>query len=446
VTFRPYLAAALAVVFLGAAARPEPLLVYSAPAGDRPAGADAVLPTDSVLPDGRLGAPAGKSVFVGTNPLGFALSPDGRFAIVSNDDQRTGGLSIPNSEPPLAIGYSLTVVDTQTMNVVDVFRDPSVTFFMGVAAVRDPNDPSATLVFASDGALGAVRVFDLDALGHLALEPQPIALPRDGSAHAFPASIAASPDGRTLYVVDNVGDTVSAIDVASRRIVQTMPVGYAPLYAAAGGGRVIVSNGGLAAYTAQTPAAQLPAFGAPAFDPERSSSLTISAVEPGGGFAADPDTVRMDPAPDGTTDIGGADPGAIVLAPDEKTAYVALSNVDRIAVVSLAGEPEVVRGLDLRLFPEAPYAERGSAGRSRQAALRRACRPQRRRRPGRARAEEIPLRTHSDRMVSGRFENRTQRALSLRPQRQGRRRFRHAAADRSQASGSREVDARRAAL
>ena len=34
------------------------------------------------------------------------------------------------------------------------------------------------------------------------------------------------------------------------------------------------------------------------------------------------------------------------------------ANVDRVAVVSLSGQPRVVRGLDLRLFPGAPYGAR----------------------------------------------------------------------------------------
>jgi len=352
----------LAVVLLGAAPRTAPLIVYSAPAADRPAGADAIHPTDGVLPDGRLIAPAGKSVFVGTNPLGFALSPDGRFAIVSNDDQRTGGLSIPSSEAPLAIGYSLSVVDTATMNVINVFHDPSVTFFMGIAAVPNPRDPSTSLVFASDGANGMVRVFDLDGNGLLTMEPQSIVIPGRNNGKSFPAGIAASPDGRAVYVVDNLGGTLTAIDVASRRIARTVAVGDFPLVAAADAGRVLVSNGGLGAYGQLERPAHGPPFGAPPFDADRSSSLSVFTLNPDrGDFAVDPAVAHLDPAPDGTNTIGGAAPGSIVLSPDGRLAYVALSNVDRVAVVDLEGTPTVVRGLDLRLFPDAPFGAQPSA-------------------------------------------------------------------------------------
>jgi hypothetical protein len=69
----------------------------------------------------------------------------------------------------------------------------------------------------------------------------------------------------------------------------------------------------------------------------------------------------MDPAPDGMQVIGGAAPGATVLSKDGRLAYVALSNVDRVAVVSLSGAPRVMRGLDLRLYPGAPYGAEPSA-------------------------------------------------------------------------------------
>src|SRR5579862_4683251 len=173
----------MAAVLLGAAHEPAPLIVYSAPAGDRPAGADNVHPTDAILPNGRIAAPSGASVFVGTTPLGMALSPDGRYVVVTNGDDRTGGLPIPSIEPPPAIGYSLAVVDAQTMGLVSVYRGAG-TFFMGGAA---PSDPGQTLVLASDGGAGVVRVFRLESGGQLTPEGQTIALPSNGLGHAFPA-------------------------------------------------------------------------------------------------------------------------------------------------------------------------------------------------------------------------------------------------------------------
>jgi YVTN family beta-propeller protein len=348
----------MAAVFLGAVHRPAPLIVYHAPAGVRPAGADALRPTDAILPNGRIAAPAGLSLFVGTNPLGMALTPDGRYAIVSNDDDRTAGLNVPAGLPAPAIGYSLAVVDTATMKIASVYRDGSP-FFMGVAAVADPRDPGRTIVLASDPADGSVRVFDLDAQGTLTPEPRAIVLPPNAFGRAFPAGIAVPPKGRTAYVADNLGDTVSAIDLASRSVGQTFAVGDFPFAVAARDGRVVASASGLSSYHALAAPERNPRFAAPAFDAAASSTLTVGDLG-ADGHAADPVTVPMDPQPDGTDLIGGAMPGAIVLSRHARVAYVALSNVDRVAVVELDGRPHVARGLDLRLFPGAPFGAQPS--------------------------------------------------------------------------------------
>ena len=42
----------------------------------------------AVLPSGRLVTPAGTSVVTGMERCGVALTPDGRYAIATNDDER----------------------------------------------------------------------------------------------------------------------------------------------------------------------------------------------------------------------------------------------------------------------------------------------------------------------------------------------------------------------
>ncbi len=335
--------------------------MYSAPAGDRPAGADTVTPTTAILPNGRIASPAGQSVLVGTNPLAVALSPDGRFAIVSNDDARTGRLTIPNAAVPPSIGYSLAVVDTRAMTLASVYRDASPGFFMGVAAARDPDDPARTIVLASDAGQGSVRVFDLDASGQLLPEAGSITLPAAAGRRAFPAGIALADDARFAYVANNLGNAVTEIDLAKRAVARSVEVGDFPLHVAAAGGRVLVSSGGLSTYTALERPAAAPHFVVPSFDPNKSSTVTVFDLLTGADSPASPVTVPMDGAPDGSQIVGGASPGAIAVRRDGRLAYVALANVDRVAVISLTGGPRVVRGLDLRLFPNAPYGAQPSA-------------------------------------------------------------------------------------
>jgi DNA-binding beta-propeller fold protein YncE len=260
----------------------------------------------------------------------------------------------------LVPGSSLAVVDTRSMRLAGVYHDPGAAFFMGIAAASDPNDPLKTLVLASDGVAGAVRVFDLDGSGQLTPEAQAIPLPAAANRHAFPAGIAIAPNGRTAYVADNLGDAVTAIDLSSRTVRGSMPVGDFPFYVTAGNRTVLASGSGLSAYATVEPPASDPQFSAPAFDPAKSSALTVFGLSESGAIG-DPATVPMDPAPDGTQIVGGAAPGATVLSRNGQLAYVALSNVDRIAVVALAGAPRVMWGLDLRLYPGAPFGAEPSA-------------------------------------------------------------------------------------
>lgn len=366
---RLIVAAASAAVFLGAAPRHVPLTVYSAPSGTRPAAPSAQRPTDAVLPDGRIAAPVGETIFIGMNPQGVALSPDGRFAVVSNDDANAR-MSPPSGAVGVLAGYSLAVVDTATMRITDAYHDPGTTFFAGVAVVSDPRNPAQTLVLASDGAHDVVRVFDLSYDGKLVAEARPIALPLAsspgyaGDRRALPASIAVSPDGRIAYVVENLGEIVTAIDIGARSALHGTPVGLSPFGIAISGNHAYVANAGLMSYQVLSPQARAPRFAAPNVDPLRASSLAIVPLGSGGDIDPDPSAVsflRMDPIPDGTVNVGGIIPDAVVARPDASYAYVALSNVDRIAILSLRGTPRVIGGLDLRLFPDAPYGTQPSA-------------------------------------------------------------------------------------
>src|SRR5262249_57635829 len=70
-----------------------------------------------VLPNGRFAKPAGTVIQVGMNPLGAVLTPDGRFLITSNDDEREGGLASYQSSINRG-GDTLSVIDTKSMSVV----------------------------------------------------------------------------------------------------------------------------------------------------------------------------------------------------------------------------------------------------------------------------------------------------------------------------------------
>ncbi len=340
---------------------------YSAPAGARPDGRlSSEDPFHAIVPSGRIVSPAGKSTVVGANALGLALSPDGRYAIVSNDDERTSNIR-SSLDGSIAGGMSLAVVDLETMHTVSQYRVPGVAFFVGVAAVRDPVNPDQTLVFASDGPHGAVRVLQLTADGRLVPDRVPtIAIPGPLDANfadfhrSFPSTLVATEDGRFVYVVNNVANSVVTLDVRARALTGTaVPVGYFPLAAALAGERLLVANEGLMRYGRLGGPAPAPQFGAVAPDLARASSLSLVNFSAPALFQAA--SVPMDQTPDGIRNVGSAHPSAIAATADGAYAFVAMAGVDRVATVALGSSPHVIGGIELRLFDHGPYGTQPDA-------------------------------------------------------------------------------------
>ncbi len=361
--------AAAVAVFSGAAPRRLPLTIYSAPAGRRPAGASAQRPTAAVLPDGRIAAPVGEAIFVGTNPQGVALSPNEQWAVVAND-----GTTLPPAPQPLAAksdlvaGDALVVVNARTMRVSDVYHAPGNAFSGGVAVVADPENPANTLVLATDAKHDVVRVFDLSANGTLSADA-PIALPLASAPGyaingvAGPSALVVAPDGKVVYVAERGGDIVAAVDLMTRTVLGGVAVGFSPESIAATQERVYAGDAGLAEYRVAATPARTPSFAQPETDDDRASSLAVVPLD-ASGAPQSTDSVsflRMDSVPDGVRNVGGIIPSAIVTRADGRYAYVALANIDRVAIVDLTATPRVVNGLDLRLFPNAPYGTQPSA-------------------------------------------------------------------------------------
>src|SRR5271165_1556900 len=212
-----------------------PAVTFEAPAGTRAAGeVDSLEPYSRILPSGRMVSPAGKSVVTGMGALGVALTPDDRFAIVSNGAEA-------DSEAVSALdglthgGSSLAVVDTVTLQVVDRYRAPDESFFAGIVALRDPQNPARVLVLAAGGSHNVVYAFDLDGAGHPTRDarhtiPVPAPASQSGStATALPSTIVLSADASRAYVIDQLAGEVVAIDPATRATNgAALPVGFYP--------------------------------------------------------------------------------------------------------------------------------------------------------------------------------------------------------------------------
>lgn len=151
--------------------------------------------------------PAGKQTSLGDLPLNSVLSPDGRYLLVSN-----GGAGIQSLQV-------VTVANNKVIQTLPYYAPHSV--FIGLAY-----SPDGKKVYASGGGEDVVHTFTVSDSGMLTA---------DGDitigtlqANPFPTGLSISPDGKTLYVANNLANNVSVVDTTTKTVVATIPIGGYP--------------------------------------------------------------------------------------------------------------------------------------------------------------------------------------------------------------------------
>ena len=285
---RRALATTLIVAALTAAiasARPE--APKAAPPNRRPGRG----PQDTLLPNGWRIAPAGRHLQVGDLPLSIALSPDGRYALVENN-----GYAKP----------TLTVVDLERFVVLD--RVPLDSAWLGLAW-----HPDGKRVYASAGAANAVFGLSWQAGRQLRIEATiPIAEKAKGT---FVGGIAIGPDGRRLFAVNPLGQTLAAVDLETQRVVKTVRLDAEPY-------TCLVSRDGRTLFVSSWGGARVLIF-----DPE--------TLEPRGEVAT------------------GEHPGAMAESPDGSRLFVACANTNAVWAIDVVSR-RADEQIGTSLFPQAP--------------------------------------------------------------------------------------------
>jgi YVTN family beta-propeller protein len=277
--------------------------------GDDPLHAGPQGDGTGVTTQGWLLTPAGKQISLGDRPMGIALSPDGKTILVSND----GSSAIE----------SLMVIDRASGKVVQTINYPAPeALWIGLAF-----SPDGKHAYASAGGNNKIRVYDV--AGQQLTETAPIMLPLPVGANGkkinlFPAGLSVSPDGKTLYVADNLGDRMSVIDLTTGTVTATIPVGHNPY-------TTLVSKDGKTVYVSN--------WGA----------TTLSVVDVSGATPTVIQTIQV-----------GTHPTALLLNPVNNELYVANADSDTISVLDTTSN-QVVRTIDLTPFPGSPFGAGPSA-------------------------------------------------------------------------------------
>ncbi|MBV9313874.1 MAG: bifunctional YncE family protein/alkaline phosphatase family protein [Pseudonocardia sp.] len=251
-----------------------------------------------VIPVGYQLSPAGKQSPLGDLPLASALSPDGRWLVVSNAGQAIQSLQLVNT----ADGTVAQSIPYSAPNGL----------FVGLAFSSD-----GQTLYASGGGSNVIRRYGVQA-GALTEQPAftlPTTNPAGAKVNPFPAGIALTPDGQRLLVADDQADAVSVIDLATGAT-HTGPAGHHPynIVPSADGHTVYVTNLG---------------------------ANTVSVMDLTGPQPTEQKTITV-----------GTHPNRMIVSADHHQLYVANGDSDQVSIIDL-GSNNVVRTIDLAPYPNA---------------------------------------------------------------------------------------------
>jgi len=280
------------------------------------------------LPTGAYLDPAGPSVQAGSLPLAMALAPDHRYAVLLLNGWKERGIQI---------------IDRRYGAVTATLTMPSA--FLGLAF-----SPDGKTLAASGGNADAIYLFSWHAGSARLIDSIVLAAPRTKDGTRYPAGIAWSRDGRTIYAAEDLADSLAVLDVASKRVVQRFPAGRYPYgVAVAPDGAVYVSAWGgyaVAAFTTTNGGRLAPA--APIMAGRHPSALLLNA-DGSRLFVASATTDRVavvdtrtrkviaelrDPAPAGPGE--GSTPNALALSANGSRLFVAEADNNAVAVFDLS--------------------------------------------------------------------------------------------------------------
>lgn len=170
----------------------------------------------TVIPNGRLLTPAGRSIVVAPHPFGLTLSNDGKIAVTANS-----GVS------PLSISiiHNLTSASDIMQVPKGYATDKGVleSVFMGLAITPDNKK-----VFVGGGQTNKILVFDLNS-GEKTDSIDCSVTENGLSFHdGYIGDLTMTKNGSYLFAVDQTNFRLVIVDVAKMKVINSVPVGRYP--------------------------------------------------------------------------------------------------------------------------------------------------------------------------------------------------------------------------
>lgn len=274
--------------------------------------------------------PAGRITDVGGLPLAMVPSPDGKYLLLLLNGFREQGIQ---------------VVDRGSGEIVQTL--PQRAAFLGLTFSHDGQS-----LYASGGDDDIVYHYRwTNNRGDLA-DTIVIAPKTKGHAHGmrYPAQIALSPDDKTLYAVENLGDSLAVVDLASGKVTQRLATQSYPygvvvgndgtVFVSSWGGStvsVFTSSGGALSSVGRIPAGRHPSAMLLSHDGSRlfvtsGSTDKITVIDTHERKAI---ATLDDAPPSGPSE--GSTPNALALSPDGTRLFVAEADDNAIGIFDLSG-------------------------------------------------------------------------------------------------------------
>ncbi len=294
-----------------------------------------------LLPNGWTLTPEGKQIPISDLPMNMELSADGRYLLVT-----TNGNGV----------QEVDVIDVQTQQLLQQIEVKKS--WLGLAFAPDGKrffvsggDDNEVLIFNfAAGKATAAGKINLGSAAYHAMDDKARAEARRKNAgeFAFPAGIAATPDGKRLFVAENLTHKVAVVDLATNQVITKLAVGEYPydVTIARDGKRVYVSNWGARSVAVINPATNQVLGNIATGDHPNDLELTrngktLYVANANSNTVSVLDTAQMKEVEAISTALHpkspiGSTPNAVALSPDEKTLYIANADNNNIAIVDVS--------------------------------------------------------------------------------------------------------------
>ena len=171
----------------------------------------------TVIPNGRLIAPIGKSITVAPHPYGLALSPDGRIAVTANSG--TSPLSITIIRDILSDQPEVQQVPPGYWTNEGVLAS----VFMGLAIA-----PDNETIYVSGGQENKIYLFSAsggESIGEIDCSYKSNSI---DYSHGYIGDLILNRDGSIIYAVDQINFRVVILDTKEKKLLHSVPVGRYP--------------------------------------------------------------------------------------------------------------------------------------------------------------------------------------------------------------------------